>query len=232
MDELVVGDYYYVSSISEDHARKLRELKYASRPRKCTSLRGKFKLEKDCYRYMKYWVKENEGMKIEDIKVGMKVVPHSKTAGSGSLSTSPVWRHCREKHQPYMIALEIREDGRITCDEYESDYGDFFDVSDLTPYEEKYTCNIPGVTAEFTPGKEYWVDDYCEIDAVGDKHVAKYVCTINGEHYFNINESLQRWKIAVDPDTYKEPETEMTIEEVAEALRKSGAITGKLKIKE
>lgn len=173
-------------------------------------------------------------MKIEDIRIGMKVVPHSKTAQGGvSLGGSNIWRQCQEDKKPYMYVIGLVADVIVCAFNPDCSCGDYFQASDLTPYEEQYTCNIPGVTAELIPGKEYWVSDYSSFEAANDPISGKYICTIKGRHYFEMDEtSTCSWKYAVDPDTYKEPETEMTIEEIAEALRKSGVIKGKLKIKE
>ena len=104
MDKLVVGDYYYVSSVSEDHASKLRELKYATRPCKCTSLRGKFKLSEGCYRYMKYWVKESKCMKhkIGDrvrIKSASDIRAEKRRTGFGSTGwEEDMYDYCGEEH--------------------------------------------------------------------------------------------------------------------------------------
>lgn len=174
-------------------------------------------------------------MRFEDIKLGMKVVPHDKTAYRGdSLSYSGIWKECKKANQPYMYVIRTEDSGIVCCSDRLGHRGDFFLASDLTPYEERYTCNIPGVTVELVPGKEYWwVSDYSVREAVCDPIRGKYICTIKGRHYMEMDEhNVCGWKYAVDPDLYKEPETEMTVEEIAEALRKSGVIKGKLKIKE
>ncbi len=82
MDKLVVGKYYYVSNISIEDVLQQKKAGRIFNRKKCTSIRGKFKLDNGVYRYMKYWKRavgeENKGMKIEDVKIGMKVVPHDK----------------------------------------------------------------------------------------------------------------------------------------------------------
>ena len=159
-------------------------------------------------------------MKIEDIKAGMKVKIRNveKYVADGSrtswYTTTGVSLHDKVRVSNCVDAFWVL-------------------VSDLTPYEEQYTCNIPGVTVDLIPGKEYCVSDYSVREAVCDPVRGKYICTIKGRHYMEMDEhSVCGWRYAVDPDIYKEPETEMTVEEIAEALRKSGAIKGKLKIKE
>ena len=173
-------------------------------------------------------------MRFEDVKLGMRVVPHSKSVGVTPLRCSPLWKKCLNDCQGFLYVVDIENDGIIVCNfQIDSDSGDYFLASDLIPYEERYTCNIPDVTVELVPGKEYWVSDYSVREAVCDPIRGKYICTIKGRHYMEMDEhNVCGWKYAVDPDIYKEPETEMTVEEIAEALRKSGAIKGKLKIKE
>ena len=47
-------------------------------------------------------------MKNEDVKVGMKVVPHSKTAGFwDELEQSYNWRYALDKKQPYLFVCEF-----------------------------------------------------------------------------------------------------------------------------
>lgn len=171
-------------------------------------------------------------MNIEDIRIGMKV------ALKENMRNSNVWRSCCiYKKQPYMYVIQLCEvwpTSIVVCGEDNASVmGDYFYASDLTPYEEQYTCNIPGVTVELVPGKEYWVSDTSMEHAIRNKELHKYVCTVKETHIFEGYYTVwATWKYAVDPDTYKEPETEMTVEEIAEALRKRGVIKGKLKIKE
>ena len=159
-------------------------------------------------------------MKIEDIKVGMKVkVRNIERYNADGLCSS------------WYITTGAILDNKVRVSNCLNAF--WVLVSDLTLYEEQYICNIPGVTVELVPGKEYWVSDYSEREAVCDPIKGKYICTIKGSHYFEMDEtSVCSWKYTVCPETYKEPETEMTVEEIAEALRKRGAIKGKLKIKE
>ena len=156
-------------------------------------------------------------MKIEDIKVGMNVFfkgGYGIDKGVGKVSG-------KKEGDPALVCIVLPKTEVWVA------------LSDITPYNEQYTCNIPGVTVELVPGKEYWVSDYSVREAVCDPIRGKYICTIKGRHYMEMDEhSVCGWKYAVDPDLYKEPETEMTVEEIAEALRKSGAIKGKLRIKE
>lgn len=166
-------------------------------------------------------------MNLKDIRIGMKVVPRS---GQGISAT---WLQCQEREQPYMYVIELDADLIVCASDPDCNFGDWFRASYLTLYKEHYTCNIPGVTVELIPGKEYWVSDTSREHAIRNKKLHKYVCTVKEAHIFEgYYTAWTTWKHAVDPDTYKEQETEMTVEEIAEALRKSGAIKGKLKIKE
>ena len=65
-------------------------------------------------------------MKNEDVLIGMKVVPHAKTAVEWSgLEQSSEWKHCIKIKQPYMyvIGFDI-EDGWILSHKMLPDDGD------------------------------------------------------------------------------------------------------------
>ena len=144
MDKLVVGRYYYVSNSSIEDVLQQKKGGRIFNRRKCTSIRGKFKLDNGVYRYMKYWKRavgeENKGMKIEDVKIGMKVVPHSKNGmfPVEDLENSNEWRMAVGEQQPYFYVNSIERD-IVVCSAEKIPFksGDFFLASDLTPYEEK-----------------------------------------------------------------------------------------------
>ncbi len=74
-------------------------------------------------------------MKDEDVKIGMKVVPHDKTAGvmwTGSIS--PSWERAKAKGQPYLFVKEFLDNAWVLSDD--KDGGGFFNASDFEPYED------------------------------------------------------------------------------------------------
>lgn len=83
-------------------------------------------------------------MKREEIKLGMKVVPISKSVGFGTvgLDNSYSWRKARELEQPYLFVTgtDIDVSRVMLCSVYFSDIelgiGDFFYPEDLIPYKE------------------------------------------------------------------------------------------------
>lgn len=83
-------------------------------------------------------------MKLEEIKIGMKVVPISKSVGFGGvgLYRSYSWRKAKEMNQPYLFVTGFGDylSKIVFCSEYFSDIalgsGDFFLAEDLIPYEE------------------------------------------------------------------------------------------------
>jgi len=85
-----------------------------------------------------------------DIKVGMKVIPHSKTPYgiNTELSDSAVWGRAKRQNQPflYVTGWEDKDTLILGCDmDYNS--GDFYRINDITLYEPSYKCikSFPGV---------------------------------------------------------------------------------------
>ena len=80
-------------------------------------------------------------MNNEDVKIGMKVVPHAKSGCGGfgtNLAYSVVWAKAQSIQQPYLFVT-----GRSGCWLLNETYregmimdGDFFQASDFKPYEE------------------------------------------------------------------------------------------------
>ena len=78
-------------------------------------------------------------MKREDIKIGLKVVPHSKTTiNYGGLNWSTNWNRAKEINQPYLFVSGIKTDKIILSDEDgKNDVGDYFLPEDFEPYIEE-----------------------------------------------------------------------------------------------
>jgi len=76
-------------------------------------------------------------MKIVDVKLKMKVVPHAKNAYILGLRNSVVWKMAKANNQPFLYVTGIERDGKTVMlnDEYKPT-GDYFLVSDFKPYEE------------------------------------------------------------------------------------------------
>ena len=75
-------------------------------------------------------------------KIGDKVVPIDKTVNDyGELNDSIVWNKAKHDNQPYLyVAGFDDEEHAYVCSKYIIDDeidGDFFNESDLIPYEEK-----------------------------------------------------------------------------------------------
>ena len=76
-------------------------------------------------------------MKAEDVKLGMMVVPHSKSTGIVTdLRKSEKWKMAIEKNQPFLwvVAIDTREGYYGLCDINRSESYDRFLASDFEPY--------------------------------------------------------------------------------------------------
>lgn len=86
-------------------------------------------------------------MKYEEIKIGMKVAPISKSIGFGGagLDRSFTWRQAKKENQPFLFVTGFEKDQYqvILCNNifHEND-GDFFLPEDLIPYEEAQNDSI------------------------------------------------------------------------------------------
>jgi len=82
--------------------------------------------------------------------LGMKVIPHSKSIYS-SLGESSVWKRAQRDNQNFLYVVGWGEEGpeSLTLDNVNEDGGgDFFHISDVTPYlATSYICikSYPGV---------------------------------------------------------------------------------------
>lgn len=86
-------------------------------------------------------------MKLEDIKVGMKVVPVRKSIYK-SLEDSIRVKRMREIKQEFLYVIRVYGDGEISCNENIDNSGDLFLPSDLVPYVEKKTAKTVIITVE------------------------------------------------------------------------------------
>jgi len=85
-----------------------------------------------------------------DIKVGMKVIPHSKTAygHADGLSNSSVWNAAKRKKQPFLYVTGWDDYDVLILDcVMNPKEGDFYGIDDVTLYEPSYKCikSFPGV---------------------------------------------------------------------------------------
>jgi uncharacterized protein YlzI (FlbEa/FlbD family) len=107
--------------------------------------------------------------------------------------------------------------------------------------DDENKTTIPGITLDLIPGKKYYVSNMSEKDAIDNKDSRIYFATIGGIKKFvsyddelcypNGLFNLTQWKYAVDPYACKK-QTELTVDEIANLLRKNNLIEGELKIKE
>jgi len=74
-------------------------------------------------------------MKDADVKIGMKVVPHNKTAFMCGLGSSGNWQQAKRDHQPYLFVNGHDEDGWMLGNKIKTG-GDYFNASDFEPYED------------------------------------------------------------------------------------------------
>ena len=75
-------------------------------------------------------------MKDEDVRVGMRVVPHDKTAGGTGLEECLVWRLAKEIGHPYLfVDAHIGKYWRL-CHTENGEDAAYFYASDFEPYED------------------------------------------------------------------------------------------------
>lgn len=109
---------------------------------------------------MKKAERKPKGMRIEDVKVGMKVVPHDKTAGT-EMSRS-VWSHyLRVKDNGFVVVAEIARNGAVRLVDKTGCNFLWFSPSDITPYKEQNTLetlkiirNGPATVVIFSDGSK------------------------------------------------------------------------------
>lgn len=80
-------------------------------------------------------------MNIENVTIGMKVVPHDKTRGAHGLNNSNVWRHAVKHGQPFLYVTDVYlEEGEVCVHLNHSMVsweGDTFNFSDFDLYTDK-----------------------------------------------------------------------------------------------
>ena len=73
-------------------------------------------------------------MKLEDIKIGMKVVPHSKYGDAYGLCW--IWQAAKERNQKYLYVISIHEDSVSLSAKNTDTVGNYYFPSDFEPYQE------------------------------------------------------------------------------------------------
>jgi hypothetical protein len=142
-------------------------------------------------------------MEHSDIKLGMKVVPHRKTADGRvkGLNSSVVWRGAKVLNQPYLYVVLTKPVGdypEIMLSEIEGDvHGDYFLASDVSPYREDMKREV---TVSWKFNCKCGVHHF-------DTHLLPFNCDCGRSYTFNSNERV--WDC-------REPQTRrMTAEELA-----------------
>jgi len=81
-------------------------------------------------------------MKLKDVKVGMKVVPHSKTEGYCNLDKCELYRRAKERGQPFLYVTGIDDMSDVGTVVILSDTneklgeGNYYKAEDFEPYVE------------------------------------------------------------------------------------------------
>ena len=88
-------------------------------------------------------------MKKEDVKIGMKVVPHSKSIWNNqTLTDSNCWKEATERNQEYLYVIFWSDSFSafvLTENEENQEDGEYFNSEDFEPYEEvpSYPFSLP-----------------------------------------------------------------------------------------
>jgi hypothetical protein len=88
---------------------------------------------------------KERGMKDEDVKIGMKVVPYAKTSSIyAGLENSANWENAKEINQPFLYVADFDENRNNWILNYKSDTknGDYFNACDFEPYVEDINVYI------------------------------------------------------------------------------------------
>ncbi len=75
-------------------------------------------------------------MKEQDVRIDMKVVPHSKTTGM-EFQECPAWNTAKYINQPYLYVIEknFRNEGKsLLCVSKAGGLGSFYNHTDFEPY--------------------------------------------------------------------------------------------------
>ena len=73
-------------------------------------------------------------MKLEDIKIGMKVVPHSKYGDAYGLCW--IWQAAKDQKQNYLYVVKIHEESVSLSFKVSDTTGNYYFPSDIEPYQE------------------------------------------------------------------------------------------------
>ena len=85
----------------------------------------------------------------KDVQIGMKVVPHRKTACLEGLGDSVVWNNALDNGMNFLYIAGY-DDG-FNCwilNDSSVESGDYFNASDFEPYEEEYRTIYKNITIE------------------------------------------------------------------------------------
>ena len=75
-------------------------------------------------------------MRIEDVRLGMKVVPHSKSIGIDYVGCEAL-QIAKERKQPYLYVAKINDDSVVLSEDFNG-IGNLYVAEDFEPYIETY----------------------------------------------------------------------------------------------
>lgn len=150
-------------------------------------------------------------MKNEDVKIGMKVVPHDKTAtGWGNLSSSGHWKAAQEKGQPFLFVSSQCTNAFDKAPVWvlgktQDIDGDLFNASDFEPYvkprRKELRAEIARLKAENESAQKQisaLEDDIAALqDTIKTQARQLTVITIERDHY---KDNCHEWSVKYDKD--------------------------------
>lgn len=179
------------------------------------------------------------GMELEDIEVGMKVIPFRKTAFGHpkGLQSSSVWMGCVKRDKPYLYVVAIKNDGVLLLNDRIWDdgapSGDNFTPSDVIPYVgidvndlrigdkvipfQKTLCNIPKLPLWYA--SRQWRERSEAYLYVVQINISSRVITLSNDKTTVLNENSDIFHID-DFIMYKESEEKMYQIKDEEELKK------------
>lgn len=92
-------------------------------------------------------------MKFEDVKIGGKYVPHSKSVeGYTQLDECNYWRDAKDNNQPFLYCVGIEDDTVVLNWKMVDDGGgNYYYASDLSPYQERLKFEDIVVGEKYVP---------------------------------------------------------------------------------
>lgn len=142
-------------------------------------------------------------MKLEDIKIGMKVVPHSKYGDAYGLCW--IWQAAKDQKQNYLYVVKINEESVSLSFKISDKTGNYYLPSDFEPYQE------PTMTIT-----QEQFDNLKEGDVVNNKHngdlffqgkIGKVSFWVNSDGYSNTLSlaDLQNlgYSLVIKPENYQ-----------------------------